>query len=61
MKKWLHWAEYLLLYGFPVVFFFLSKRWNLKPKNWPLFLLILIIWAIFTIFCAKAAEQVRKE
>lgn len=55
MKKLLIWLEYALLYAFPVVFFFISKKLNLKPRNWPLFLLILVIWAVCTMLCARAA------
>lgn len=61
MKKLLVWLEYTLLYAFPVVFFFISKKLNLKPRNWPLFLLILIVWAICLIFFARAAERKLKE
>lgn len=57
MKKLLIWLEYALLYAFPVVFFFISKKLNLKPRNWPLFLLILIIWAVCTMLCARAVHQ----
>lgn len=57
MKKTLLLLEYLLLCGFPVVFFFISKITNLKPKNWPLFLLILLVWSVVTILFTKFAEN----